>query len=167
MLLLHLSFSSLATVIVAGGLAACQSTTREPDEPAQTDAVSVATAVSDSLFLGLIFPYAPSTPSGPATKAALLMTRQGAPLEQVELGRFAGRAMLLDSLAERQFPAGALLGFRAATTDTAGTDVAVLRANDTTLHVLSRPLRTSQDTAAFQLLKIVPIAAHTYVRVVR
>lgn len=164
-------FLSLATIIVAGGLAACQSTPREPAEPAQADAAPVAAVadapVSDSLFLGLIFPYAPATPSGPATKAALLMTRQGAPLEQVELGRFEGRAMLLDSLAKRQFPTGALLGFRTATADTAGTDVAVLRIDDTTLHVLSRPMPSGKDTAAFQLLKKVPIAAHTYVRVVR
>lgn len=169
--LLRFQFLSLVTVVAAGGLAACQSTTPESAEPAHDDAVptTTATARADSLFLGLIFPYAPSPRSGPVTKAALLMTRPGAPLEQVELGRFEGRATLLDSLAERQFPEGALLGFRAAT-DTAGTDVAVLRANDTTLHVLSRPMPadgSSTDTAAFHLLKKVPIAAHTYVRVVR
>lgn len=164
---LRLHFLCLATV-AAGALAGCQSSTREPAEPEQTNAVPTATvaAVSDSLFLGLIFPYAPATAAGPRTKAALLITRHGAPLEQVALGSFEGRATLLDSLTERRFPAGALLGFRA-TTDTAGTDVAVLRANDTTLHVLSRPVLSGQDTAAFLLLQKVPIAAHTHVRVVR
>jgi hypothetical protein len=152
-------------------LVACQKAGREqaaPNKANKADSVSVAEApaVSDSLFLGLIFPYAPPRATGPVTQAALLMTRPGAPIEQVTLGTFDGRATVLDSLAERAFPEGALLGFRTYHLNT-GTDVTVLRANDTTLHVLSRPVRDSSSAADFNLLKKVPIAAHSYVRVVR
>jgi hypothetical protein len=122
--------------------------------------------VSDSLFLGLVFPYAPPKPSGPVTQAALLMTRQGAPIEQVVLGSFYGRPTVLDSLAERQFPEGALLGFRTSNLDS-GTDVAVLRANDTTLHVLKRPVHNDKATAQFEVIKRIPIAPGSRLRLVR
>ncbi|MBC6606145.1 hypothetical protein H8B13_04875 [Hymenobacter sp. BT188] len=157
-------------VLAVGLLVACQKSVREPAEPAETAAVqpsaTKASAVSDVLFLGLIFPYAPPKPSGPVTQAALLLTRQGAPIEQVTLGTFDGRATVLDSLMERGFPDSTLLGFRALYLTT-GTDVAVLRANDTMLHVLSRPIRDTISAADFTLLKKVPIAAHSHVRVVR
>lgn len=87
-------------------------------------------------------------------------------MEKVTLGTFDGRAAVLDSLVERGFPDSTLLGFRALHL-AAGTDVAVLRANDTTLHVLSRPIRDSASATDFNLLKKVPIAAHSHVRVVR
>ena len=163
-----LTFLPVCAILAVGGIDGCQKPAPELAEPqaASEAPAEAAPAVSDSLFVGLIFPYAPPKSSGPVTQAALLMTRHGAPIEQVVLGSFDGRATVLDSLAERQFPAGALLGFRAATA-TAGTDVAVLRANDTTLHVLSRPVRPDKDTTKFVLVKKVPIAAHTYLRVVR
>jgi hypothetical protein len=165
---LLLTLLSLIMLVTAGGLVACQQSAREPAEPAEAEAESVTKApvVSDSLFLGLIFPYAPPKPTGPVTQAALLMTRQGAPIEQVTLGTFDGRAIVLDSLAERGFPDSTLLGFRTLHRST-GTDVAVLRANDTTLHVLSRPVRDTASAADFHLLKKVFITAHSHVRIVR
>ncbi|QIL76110.1 hypothetical protein [Hymenobacter sp. HDW8] len=159
-----------AAVLAVGWLVACQKSTREQAEPAKArkaDSVAEAPAVSDSLFLGLIFPYAPPKPTGPATQAALLMTRQGAPMEQVTLGTFDGRATVLDSLAERAFPEGALLGFRTSDLTTTGTDVAILRANDTILQVLRRPARDSATAADFILIKEIPIAAGSRLRVVR
>jgi hypothetical protein len=149
-------------------LGPCQQSGRAPaEEQDRADTLAVEpTAVSDSLFLGLVFPYAPPKPSGPVTQAALLMTRQGAPIERVVLGTFDGRATVLDSLAERQFPEGALLGFRAYNIDS-GTDVAVLRANDTTLHVLKRPVQNDKATAKFDLIKRIPIAPGSRLRLVR
>ncbi|SMB95495.1 hypothetical protein SAMN00120144_4104 [Hymenobacter roseosalivarius DSM 11622] len=158
---------SLTAVVAASWLAACQPSVRESAEPAKaTPPVTEASTVSDSLFLGLIFPYAPPKPPGPVTQAALLMTRAGVPIEKVVLGSFDGRATVLDSLLERGFPDGTLLGFRAYHL-TAGTDVAVLRANDTILHVLSRPVRDSTVAMDFTLVKEVPIAAGSRLRVVR
>ncbi len=88
-------------------------------------------------------------------------------MEQVTLGTFDGRATVLDSLTERAFPEDALLGFRTSDLTTNGTDVAILRANDTILQVLRRPTRDSATAADFTLIKEVPIAAGSRLRVVR
>ena len=159
-----LPFYLLAAALAIGWLGACQQPSKELAEP-HAARVTTTPLVSDSLFLGLVFPYAPPKSSGPVTQAALLMTRQGAPIEKVILGTFEGRATVLDSLETKQFPAGALLGFRTYYA-TAGTDVAVLRANDTTLHVLSRPIRGKVSAPEFNLLKEIPIAAGSRLRVV-